>query len=42
MIMKEILIPAVATLAICGFPILVMLADIIITLLEKPRWALTK
>jgi hypothetical protein len=39
--MKEILIPATAILSIFGLPIFVMLAAVVTTLLEKPRWTLT-
>ena len=38
--MKEILIPAVSIFALFGLPIIAMLAAIIATLIEKPRWAL--
>jgi hypothetical protein len=37
-IMKEILIPAIAILAIFGLPILMMLADIVAAIIERPRW----
>ena len=40
--MKEILIPAVAIFSIFGLPIFVMLAAVIATLIEKPRWALAE
>ena len=40
--MKEILIPAVAILSTFGLPLLVMLADVVATLREKPRWTLIK
>ena len=36
--MKEILITAVALLAIFGAPILTMWITVLIELLEKPRW----
>ena len=36
--MKEILIPAIAILTIFGLPILTMLAEIVVTFTEKPRW----
>jgi len=36
--MKEILIPAIAILTIFGLPILTMLAEIVVTSIEKPRW----
>ncbi len=39
--MKEILIPTVAILSIFGLPILVMLAAVVATMIEKPRWTLT-
>jgi hypothetical protein len=39
MIMKEILIPAVAIFSIFGLPIVTMLVASIATLFEKPRWA---
>ena len=39
--MKEILIPAAATFSIFGLPIFVMLAAVIATMIEKPRWTLT-
>ena len=39
-IMKEILIPAAAIFSIFGLPIMVMLAAVVATMLEKPRWAL--
>ena len=38
--MKEILIPATAILSIFGFPIFVMLADVVAAFIEKPRWTL--
>lgn len=38
--MKEILIPATAILTIFGLPILKMLAEIVATFTEKPRWML--
>ncbi|HSR88408.1 MAG TPA: hypothetical protein VLL07_05600 [Pontiella sp.] len=38
--MKEILIPAVAIFSLFGLPIIAMLAAILASLLEKPRWAL--
>jgi hypothetical protein len=40
MIMKEILIPTVAILSIFGSPIIVMLASVVATMIEKPRWML--
>jgi hypothetical protein len=36
--MKEILIPAIAMLTIFGLPILMMLADIVAAIIERPRW----
>ena len=38
--MKEILIPAAAIFSIFGLPIFVMLAAVVATMIEKPRWAL--
>ena len=39
--MKEILIPATAIMTIFGLPILTMLAAVIATFIEKPRWMQT-
>ena len=36
--MKEILIPATAIMTLFGLPILTMLAAVIATFIEKPRW----
>jgi hypothetical protein len=41
MIMKEILIPTAAILSIFGSPIIVMLASVVASVIEKPRWTLT-
>ena len=38
--MKEILIPTTAILFIFGLPIFVMLAAVVATMIEKPRWTL--
>ena len=38
--MKEILIPAAAIFSIFGLPIFVMLAAVVATMIEKPRWVL--
>ena len=40
MIMREILIPAVAIFSVFGLPIIAMLTAVVTMLLEKPRWAL--
>ena len=40
--MKEILIPAAAIFSIFGLPIFVMLAAVVATLIEKPRWKLAE
>jgi len=40
MIMREILIPATAILSIFGLPIFAMLAAVVATMIEKPRWAM--
>lgn len=39
--MKEILISAAAVLSLFGPPIFVMLASVVSTMIEKPRWVLT-
>jgi hypothetical protein len=38
MVMKEILIPAIAILTIFGAPIIAMWVTVLVELLEKPRW----
>jgi len=40
--MKEILIPAVAIFSVFGLPIFMMLAAVVATMFEKPRWTLAE